>query len=120
MQQIVSYQGFAKTKLIFILAFMSSLAPLTTDMYLPALGEVQKSFVTTPFYTQLSLAVFFIAFAFGQLIYGPLSDVYGRKKPLYIGVTLFIVASLACISFDSVHSFIFWRFYRHLAVVRVS
>ena len=39
MQQIVSYQGFAKTKLIFILAFMSSLAPLTTDMYLPALGE---------------------------------------------------------------------------------
>lgn len=114
MQKVTTYQGFAKTKLIVILAFMSSLAPLTTDMYLPALGEVQKSFATTPFYAQLSLAVFFIAFAFGQLIYGPLSDVYGRKKPLYVGVTLFVVASIACISFDSVDSFIIFRFLQAL------
>ncbi|WP_300795762.1 multidrug effflux MFS transporter [Helicobacter sp. UBA3407] len=114
MQKATAYQGFAKARLIVILAFMSSLAPLSTDMYLPALGEVQRSFATTPFYTQLSLAIFFIAFAFGQLIYGPLSDVYGRKKPLYIGIALFIVASFACISFDSVDSFIFWRFLQAL------
>lgn len=114
MQKATTYQGFAKTRLIVILAFMSSLAPLSTDMYLPALGEVQRSFETTPFYTQLSLAVFFIAFAFGQLLYGPLSDVCGRKKPLYVGITLFIVASLACISFDSVDSFIIFRFLQAL------
>lgn len=114
MQQVSSYQGFAKAKLIFILAFMSSLAPLTTDMYLPALGEVQATFATTPFYVQLSLAVFFVAFALGQLLYGPLSDIYGRKKPLYVGITLFIVASLACISFDSVDSFITFRFLQAL------
>ncbi|WP_297599925.1 multidrug effflux MFS transporter [Helicobacter sp. UBA3407] len=114
MQKATAYQGFAKARLIVILAFMSSLAPLSTDMYLPALGEVQRSFTTTPFYAQLSLAIFFIAFAFGQLIYGPLSDVYGRKKPLYIGIALFIVASFACISFDSVDSFIFWRFLQAL------
>ncbi|MBD5166088.1 multidrug effflux MFS transporter [Helicobacter sp.] len=114
MRQVSSYQGFAKAKLIFILAFMSSLAPLTTDMYLPALGEVQATFATTPFYVQLSLAVFFVAFALGQLLYGPLSDIYGRKKPLYVGITLFIVASLACISFDSVDSFITFRFLQAL------
>ena len=114
MQKATAYQGFAKARLIVILAFMSSLAPLSTDMYLPALGEVQRSFTTTPFYAQLSLAIFFIAFAFGQLISGPLSDVYGRKKPLYIGIALFIVASFACISFDSVDSFIFWRFLQAL------
>ncbi|WP_298495164.1 MULTISPECIES: multidrug effflux MFS transporter [Helicobacter] len=114
MQKATAYQGFAKARLIVILAFMSSLAPLSTDMYLPALGEVQRSFTTTPFYAQLSLAIFFIAFAFGQLIYGPLSDAYGRKKPLYIGIALFIVASFACISFDSVDSFIFWRFLQAL------
>ncbi|TLD82862.1 Bcr/CflA family efflux MFS transporter [Helicobacter sp. MIT 11-5569] len=113
-QKISSYQGFAKTRLIFVLAFMSSLAPLSTDMYLPALGAVQISFATTPFYTQLSLAVFFVAFAFGQLLYGPLSDIYGRKKPLYFGIALFIVASIMCVSFDSVHSFIFWRFLQAL------
>ena len=81
MQKQTSLKGFKKFNLIIILAFMSSLAPLSTDMYLPALGEVQKSFSTNSFYTQLSLASFFIAFALGQLLYGPLSDIYGRKKP---------------------------------------
>lgn len=117
MQKLSSYphyQGFAKARLIIILAFMSSLAPLSTDMYLPALSEVQATFATTPFYAQLSLAVFFVAFAFGQLFYGPLSDIYGRKKPLYVGITIFIVSSLACISFDSVDSFIFYRFLQAL------
>lgn len=110
MQKQTSLSGFKKINLIVILAFMSSLAPLSTDMYLPALGEVQKSFATNSFYTQLSLASFFIAFALGQLLYGPLSDIYGRKKPLYIGILLFILSSLACISFDSIYAFIFFRF----------
>lgn len=110
MQKQTSLKGFKKFNLIIILAFMSSLAPLSTDMYLPALGEVQKSFSTNSFYTQLSLASFFIAFALGQLLYGPLSDIYGRKKPLYFGILLFILSSLACISFDSIYTFIFFRF----------
>lgn len=101
---------FSKFKLIIILAFMSSLAPLATDMYLPALSEVQKSFATSSFLAQLSLASFFIAFSLGQLIYGPVSDVYGRKKHLYIGVLVFILSSVACISFDSIYAFIFFRF----------
>ena len=75
MQKQTSLKGFKKFNLIIILAFMSSLAPLSTDMYLPALGEVQKSFSTNSFYAQLSLASFFIAFALGQLLYGPLSDI---------------------------------------------
>ncbi|RAZ52902.1 multidrug effflux MFS transporter [Campylobacter hyointestinalis] len=102
--------AFSKFKLIITLAFMSSLAPLSTDMYLPALSEVQKSFATSSFLTQLSLASFFIAFSLGQLIYGPISDVYGRKKSLYIGVLVFILSSAACISFDSIYAFIFFRF----------
>lgn len=110
MQKQTSLKGFKKFNLIIILAFMSSLAPLSTDMYLPALGEVQKSFSTNSFYAQLSLASFFIAFALGQLLYGPLSDIYGRKKPLYFGILLFILSSLACISFDSIYTFIFFRF----------
>ncbi|WP_081867164.1 multidrug effflux MFS transporter [Campylobacter iguaniorum] len=104
------FSKFYKFKLIIILAFMSSLAPLATDMYLPALGEVQKSFATNSFLTQLSLASFFIAFSLGQLAYGPLSDVYGRKKPLYGGILLFILSSIACISIDSIYTFIFFRF----------
>ena len=111
---MVKQSKFAKFKLVIILAYMSALAPLSTDMYLPALERVKQSFATSEFYTQLSVASFFIAFALGQLVYGPLSDKFGRKKPLYAGILLFICASLACVSFDSVYAFIFFRFLQAL------
>lgn len=80
MQQKTQIKGFAKIKLVVILAMLSSIAPLSTDMYLPALANVENSFETTPFLIQLSLTSFFVAFACGQLFYGPLSDIFGRKK----------------------------------------
>lgn len=110
MQKSTRVKGFEKAKLVVILALMSAIAPLSTDMYLPALPQVQESFKTTPFFAQLSLASFFIAFALGQLIYGPLSDIFGRKKPLYVGVALFILSSLSCVLVDSVGAFIALRF----------
>ena len=109
-----SLSKFAKIKLVVILAYMSALAPLSTDMYLPALERVKQSFATSEFYTQLSVASFFVAFALGQLVYGPLSDKFGRKKPLYVGISLFIAASLACVSFDNIYAFIFFRFLQAL------
>lgn len=114
MQNHTKIHGFYKFKLIFILALMSSLAPLSTDMYLAALNHVQESFSTNPFLTQLSLASFFIAFAFGQLIYGPLSDIFGRKKPVLIGTLIFIISSLGCVLIDDIHSFIILRFFEAL------
>lgn len=103
-------KGFEKFKLVFILAFLSAIAPLSTDMYLPALPSVSQSFGADDFYSQLSLASFFIAFALGQLIYGPLSDIFGRKKPLYFGLLLFIISSIGCVLVDSIYFFIAFRF----------
>ncbi|PVW93052.1 Bcr/CflA family drug resistance efflux transporter [Campylobacter jejuni] len=97
MQKHTKIHGFAKFKLIVILALMSSIAPLSTDMYLPALSHVEQSFQTNSFLTQLSIASFFIAFALGQLIYGPLSDIFGRKIPALVGIFFFIVSSLFCV-----------------------
>lgn len=114
MQKHTQVKGFEKFKIIIILALMSSIAPLSTDMYLPALTKVQQSFQTSSFLTQLSLASFFIAFALGQLIYGPLSDIFGRKKPLYVGIALFMLASLGCVLVDSVSAFIALRFFEAL------
>ena len=110
MQTNTKIKGYKKFELIIILAFMSAVAPLSTDMYLPALAHVQTSFKTSEFFTQLSLASFFIAFAFGQLIYGPLSDIFGRKKPLIAGICLFMMASLGCVMVDNVVHFIILRF----------
>lgn len=106
--------GFAKLKLIIILALMSSIAPLSTDMYLPALASVEESFKTSSFLTQLSLASFFTAFALGQLIYGPLSDIFGRKKPVLAGIFIFIASSFACVVIDNIYFFIVLRFFEAL------
>lgn len=110
MQKRTKIQGFAKFKLIVILALMSSIAPLSTDMYLPALSRVEQSFQTSEFLTQLSLASFFIAFALGQLIYGPISDVFGRKIPALVGIFVFIVSSFFCVIIDNIYAFIALRF----------
>ncbi len=114
MQKQTQIHGFKKFQLIFILALMSSLAPLSTDMYLPALSHVEQSFKTNSFLTQLSLASFFIAFAFGQLIYGPLSDIFGRKKPVLAGVAVFIISSFLCVIIDNIFGFITFRFFEAL------
>lgn len=95
---------------ILALACFGAIAPLATDMYLPALSLVQQTFKTNEFYTGLSIASFFVAFALGQLIYGPLSDVFGRKIPLIIGLFIFTISSLLCAMVDDIHSFIIFRF----------
>lgn len=99
---------------ILILAFLSAIAPLATDMYLPALSLVQDSFKTSEYFIQLSIASFFVAFALGQLIYGPLSDVYGRKIPLIIGLSIFIISSFLCFLVDDIYTFIALRFMQAL------
>lgn len=99
---------------ILILALLSAIAPLATDMYLPALKLVQTSFNTSEFYTQLSIASFFIAFALGQLFYGPISDIYGRKIPLIIGLSIFIISSFLCFLVDNIYTFIALRFLQAL------
>ncbi|EHA5322156.1 multidrug effflux MFS transporter [Campylobacter upsaliensis] len=114
MQKHTKIKGFAKFRLIFILALMSSIAPLSTDMYLPALSQVKQSFETSEFLTQLSLASFFVAFALGQLIYGPLSDVFGRKIPALVGIFLFMLSSLFCVIIDNIYVFIILRFFEAL------
>ncbi|EAK5092263.1 multidrug effflux MFS transporter [Campylobacter jejuni] len=114
MQKYTKIYGFAKFKLIVILALMSSIAPLSTDMYLPALSHVEQSFQTNSFLTQLSIASFFIAFALGQLIYGPLSDIFGRKIPALVGIFFFIISSLFCVIIDDIYAFIALRFFEAL------
>lgn len=103
-----------KIILITTLAYMSSLAPLATDMYLPAMNDIALQLRASEFYAQLSLTAFFVAFSLGQLIYGPLSDIFGRKKPILAGVAIFTLASIACIFVDNIAVFIALRFLQAL------
>ncbi|MBC7371831.1 MAG: MFS transporter, partial [Bdellovibrionaceae bacterium] len=66
-------------------------------MYLPAFQQVAEDFHTTVAQVSLTLSSYFIGLSVGQLFYGPLLDRFGRKKPLYGGLILYIVTTLACL-----------------------
>ena len=84
------------TLLIFVLGVLTAFGPLSIDMYLPSLPVIGASLHTTAARVQLTLATFMFGMGVGQLLYGPLSDRYGRRPPLLAGVLLYCLASLGC------------------------
>lgn len=86
---------------ILILGALSTVSPFSIDMYLPAFPQIARDLGTTPAEISFSVSGYFIGLALGQLFYGPLLDRYGRKRPLYAGLSLFVVASLGCVAVRS-------------------
>lgn len=100
-----------KTALFFILLFLlSCLGQIASDIYLPALPAIREAFHSTVHTIQLSVAFFMFGFAFSHLVYGPISDSVGRKKPLIIGILIAIVGTLICEYATSANIFIAGRF----------
>ncbi|NTI49572.1 multidrug effflux MFS transporter [Agrobacterium rhizogenes] len=93
-----------------ILGLLSAIGPFAIDMYLPALPSIGKDLAAENNVVQLSLLFFFIPFAIFQLLYGPLSDMWGRKAPLYIGIGLFAVASVGAATASNIETLIAFRF----------
>jgi MFS transporter, DHA1 family, multidrug resistance protein len=85
-----------RTLIIVILGSLATLSPFAIDMYLPAFPEVAADLHTSTAKISLSISSYFAGLAVAQLFYGPLLDRFGRKRPLYAGLTLFMVASLLC------------------------
>lgn len=96
--------------LTIFLGMMTAIAPLSTDMYLPALPEVQADFGVSTSLVQMTLTMTTLGMAFGQILAGPLSDLYGRRMPLFIGMLVFIGATLGCVLARDIHLFLFFRF----------
>jgi len=95
--------------LILLLGSLTALGPFSIDMYLPGFPAIAKDLHTTVAKVSLSLSGFFIGISVGQLLYGPLLDRFGRKKPLYIGLMVYILASIGCAYASSIDSLIVWR-----------
>ena len=103
-----------QTELIILLGGLTALAPVSIDMYLPALPTIGLAFSAEPGHVQLSLASFFLGLATGQAFYGPISDRFGRKRPLYAGMLLFALASAGCAVATSIDTLIVLRFFQAL------
>ncbi|MBB2144946.1 Bcr/CflA family efflux MFS transporter [Pedobacter sp. LMG 31464] len=103
----------AKSKsffLILILGSLAALGPFSIDMYLPGFKAIAQDLNTGVPNVSLSLSSFFIGISAGQLLYGPLLDKFGRKKPLYFGLALYILSSLGCLLVTSIDQLIVLRF----------
>jgi len=95
--------------LILLLGSLTALGPFSIDMYLPGFPAIAKDLHTTVAKVSLSLSGFFIGISVGQLLYGPLLDRFGRKKPLYIGLLVYILASIGCAYASNINSLIILR-----------
>src|SRR5947209_10555438 len=85
-----------RLKLVLIIGGLSAFGPLSMDLYLPALPSLSRDLGGSPSLVQLTLTACLLGLAAGQLIAGPLSDSVGRRRPLFVGLAAFTLASLLC------------------------
>ena len=101
-------------RVILIMGLLTAIGPLSIDMYLPAFPAIAKNLHSTVSEVTLSLSSFFIGISAGQLLYGPLLERFGRKRPLYAGLCFYFLASVGCALAQSVHLLIIFRLFQAL------
>ncbi|BCS32319.1 Bcr/CflA family drug resistance efflux transporter [Luteitalea sp. TBR-22] len=95
--------------LILLLGSLTAIAPMSIDMYLPAFPTLEQALATDAAAVQRTLSVFFLGLSLGQLGYGPMSDRFGRRLPLLVGLALYTLASLGCALATSIGMLTAWR-----------
>lgn len=101
--------------LVLVLGTLAATGPLATDLYLPAFPAIAEDLGATEAQISLTLTAAMIGLALGQLVIGPMSDAWGRRKPLLIGTVIFTIASLLCMFVPSATAFIVVRFIQGMA-----
>lgn len=99
---------------ILVLGAIQAIMPMSIDLYLPALPTIARDLQVEPGAVQLTVAVFLLGVAVGQLIYGPITDKYGRKLPLFVGLGFYVVDAFLCAQADSIALLIGGRFIQAL------
>src|SRR5437762_850576 len=100
--------SFARNAIV--LGLLCAIGPFAIDMYLPALPSISADLGASTAATQMSLMSFFAAFGVCQLVYGPVTDMVGRKPPIYFGLFVFILASVGCALAPTIEWLIAFRF----------
>ncbi len=101
--------GKKKFVWVLLLGMLSAIGPFSIDMYLPGFPSIAEDLQTTVARVALSLSSFFIGISVGQFLYGPLLDRFGRKRPLYAGLLVYVLASAGCAIAASVNALVALR-----------
>lgn len=101
--------------LVLVLGVLSALGPLATDLYLPALPQISDDLATTEARVKFTLTTVMIGMALGQLVIGPLSDRWGRRRPLLVGIAVFTLSTFGIALATSVETFTLLRFLQGLS-----
>jgi DHA1 family bicyclomycin/chloramphenicol resistance-like MFS transporter len=96
-KQLMQYRS-----VIILILYLMTIAQISTDIYLPSLPAMKVQLATNDSLVQLTFSIFMAGFAISQLFYGPLSDRYGRKIFLLIGMGLYVIASIAAAFANSI------------------
>ncbi len=97
---------------VIILAMLTSIAPLAVDTYLPSFLQISQSFSTSIANIEQTLSVYLLGLAIGQLFGGPLSDKYGRKRFIFVGIFIYILFSILISFSTSIEQMLIFRFFQ--------
>lgn len=96
-------------RMLFILSILMAFGSISTDVYLPAMPAMSLSLAASQSMMEWTVSAYLIGFSLGQLFWGPIGDRYGRRRPVAVGLVLFMIGSVGCGFADSAHAMIIWR-----------
>jgi DHA1 family bicyclomycin/chloramphenicol resistance-like MFS transporter len=117
---LVKQRYLGNKGLIVLLTLLSSFVPMSTDIYLPALPLMVKQFETSASLINMTLIVFFLFYGASALVFGPLSDKYGRKPILSFGLLLYVISSILCAIAFSAYQLVIFRIFQALGSGSIS
>jgi DHA1 family bicyclomycin/chloramphenicol resistance-like MFS transporter len=100
--------------LTLLLALLTGIGPLSTDMYVPSLPDIGRALHASTEQVQLTISSYLLGFATGQIVYGPISDRFGRKPVMMVALVLYGIGSIICATTQSIEMLAAWRFVQAL------